>query len=431
MFTKKLILAIGGALLCTTSLLYLLNSRITVTTTASNDELLVKDLQKYITIKTTHPTPAYKEAVQFLTSCAQRDGFISTIIKLPSGNPVIIITCQGTDQQLPSLLLNHHMDVVPVGDVKDWSVDPFAAKIINGVLIGRGTQDMKGIGMVHYHAMRQLLKEGLQPKRTIHLIAVPDEERGGFKGTKEFVQTDFFKTLHVGFVLDEGHASGNNGSLDIKVAERKPVQIEIVSSGKTEHGSHLLAHNCTHTLIDFLTALIKLHKQSQAQTTQLAPGQLISYNITSLKSGVLQNDGSTALNVIPAQAIATVDIRVPMGTPTASVIEQLTILNKQFPTITYTIKARAKEEPTTLQIDSPLYTALASAIKQHGLQPINHYFEGASDLRFYLDKNIFGLGLTPFTVEDNIHGIDESVPVKQLYKARDLMVTFLRKFCFD
>ena len=51
------------------------------------------------------------------------------------------------------------------------------------------------------------------------------------KETKEFVETPQFKQLNIGFIVDEGHASGNKKLLDIKVAERKPIQVLVTSTG--------------------------------------------------------------------------------------------------------------------------------------------------------------------------------------------------------
>src|SRR5579872_7208067 len=43
----------------------------------------------------------------------------------------------------PNLCFAGHTDVVPVGDAAAWRVDPFAARIEDGMLIGRGAADMK------------------------------------------------------------------------------------------------------------------------------------------------------------------------------------------------------------------------------------------------------------------------------------------------
>lgn len=79
-----------------------------------------------------------------------------------------------------------------------------------GKIYARGSQDMKCVGMQYLAAIRALKKDGFQPKRTIHLSYVPEEETGGFGGMKEFAVSDDFKSLNVGFSLDEGVASADD-----------------------------------------------------------------------------------------------------------------------------------------------------------------------------------------------------------------------------
>lgn len=101
------------------------------------------------------------------------------------------------------------MDVVPVFE-EHWSHPPFAADIDDdGKIFARGSQDMKSVGVQYLAAIRALKRDGIQLKRTIHIIFVPDEETGGVLGMKLFVHTDEFKALNVGFALDEGIASPN------------------------------------------------------------------------------------------------------------------------------------------------------------------------------------------------------------------------------
>jgi aminoacylase len=76
-----------------------------------------------------------------------------------------------------------------------------------GRIYARGAQDMKCVGMQYLGAIRALKKDGVRPKRTIHLTFVPDEEIGGQSGMMDFVQTEEFKNLNCAFTMDEGMAS--------------------------------------------------------------------------------------------------------------------------------------------------------------------------------------------------------------------------------
>lgn len=404
---------------------YVISSREPV---RSLDDQMITVLQDYIRIDTGHPKPDYHAALQLFKKQAQKDGFLFRQINLPSGNPVGIISFKGVDESLPSLVLNHHMDVVPAPNVNDWKVHPFEAKIIKGELIGRGVQDMKGIGMVHYFALKELKDSGFIPKRTIHILAVPDEEIGGFKGTKEFVNSDEFKRLNIGYVIDEGHASGNPDTLEVKVSERKPIQIIVSGKGALAHGSHLLDFNVAHELVRFLGFINELHTQNQMKAQLVAPGKLLSLNISSLTSGIRKEDGSIAYNMIPADAQATIDIRVPPSIKKKNVIDLLDKEIANYPSLSYAIAAQVDEEPDFADGKTELYKALEKTINSFGYQVKPHYFEATTDLRFYLDKGIDSVGFTPFTTTDNIHGTNESVPINQLIKARQIVTQFLKEF---
>lgn len=118
------------------------------------------------------------------------------------------ITWIGSQPNLPSIMLNSHMDVVPVSK-EFWTQPPFAANIDeNGRIFARGAQDMKSIGTQYLAAIRALKRDGIEHfKRTIHVIFVPDEEINGTYGMDGFVSTKEFKDLNVGFALDEGDPS--------------------------------------------------------------------------------------------------------------------------------------------------------------------------------------------------------------------------------
>lgn len=112
-------------------------------------------------------------------------------------NPVVVMTWQGSQPELPSIMLNSHMDVVPVSQ-EFWSFPPFKAEIDEtGNIYARGAQDMKPVGMQYLAAIRALKRKGVtQLKRTIHLTYMPDEEKGGEFGMQPFVNSSVFKEMN-------------------------------------------------------------------------------------------------------------------------------------------------------------------------------------------------------------------------------------------
>lgn len=113
----------------------------------------------------------------------------------------------GQNPNLDSIFLNSHMDVVPVCE-EYWDYPPFEAFMCeNGDIFARGAQDIKCLGIQNYYAIKELIEEGFVPLRTVYLSYSCEEEVGGEEGMMDFVHTDDFKRLKVGFAMDEGGCS--------------------------------------------------------------------------------------------------------------------------------------------------------------------------------------------------------------------------------
>lgn len=393
-----------------------------------NNEM-IEFLSNYVRIKTVHPQPDYQQALALFKKQAEKDGFDYQEIILPSGNPVLVISYPGSDVSLKALALNHHMDVVPAPNEHDWKVPPFSGTVCGDTFIGRGVQDMKGIGVMHYFALKAMKEQGIKPTRTIHCLLVPDEERGGFQGTQEFINTEEFKKLNIGFVLDEGRSSGNPDYLYIKTGERKPMQVTISCVGALAHGSNIMCFNAIHEIIQLLQHVIAEHTKEQQKIEHHEAGSLLSLNITSLKAGIMHEE-TIAMNVVPDTAHATVDIRVPPHMPLKKMQQFLDDLIKKYPSAGYAIEATVDEPVVDHEVKNSLYQCLEMVVKnRHNLAVEPHISEGASDLRYYLAQGIEGVGFTPFTIMDNIHGTNESVPIVQLVRGKEIFFDFLLAFC--
>ncbi|MDQ7008615.1 MAG: ArgE/DapE family deacylase [Acidobacteriota bacterium] len=83
----------------------------------------------------------------------------------------------------PSLVLNAHVDVVPVEPVDAWSVDPWGGEIRGGRLYGRGAADMKGGWIAIHAALAALRASGYRPPGDLYFESVVEEEAGGVHGT--------------------------------------------------------------------------------------------------------------------------------------------------------------------------------------------------------------------------------------------------------
>ena len=99
----------------------------------------------------------------------------------------LLFHIEGSDSSLKPVLFMGHMDVVPVDDVTlaQWTHPPFAGKVVDDVIWGRGTLDDKLSVMSFLEATEALLADGYQPSRSLYLAFGHDEEVGGKDGAKE------------------------------------------------------------------------------------------------------------------------------------------------------------------------------------------------------------------------------------------------------
>lgn len=197
------------------------------------------------------------------------------------------------------------MDVVPVYE-ENWTHPPFAAEIDEeGRIFARGSQDMKSIAIQYLAAVRHLKKDGFVPKRTIHLMFVPDEETGGVLGVKMFVHTEEFRSLNIGFSLDEGMANDGN-KFFVYYAERAIWRVEFKCNGSAGHGSLLLkdtpgekVHYLMQKFMDFRNHEVRRLENNP----ELNVGDVTTVNVTMLSGGKQSN-------VVPPYLTSTYDIRL-------------------------------------------------------------------------------------------------------------------------
>jgi len=282
----------------------------------------VDSFRAYLRIKTVHPTPDYAPVGPFLASYAARGGFEFQELTLVPGHPVFIVTWAGADPAAPSIVLLSHMDVVPV-DMGKWTMDPWGGALIDGKVYGRGAQDMKCVGVQYLETLLRLKGVVVDPSvaplaapplRTVHVLFVPDEEVGGSRGIKPLLAHPAWASLNPGFLLDEGLASPSP-SFSVFYGERKIWWVRFKATGPAGHGSRFVPHTAVQQLHKVLARVEAYH---EAQREALAGacscgkqlGDFTTANVTMLSAG--NPDPKTPqFNVIPTEAHAGVDIRIP------------------------------------------------------------------------------------------------------------------------
>ena len=200
----------------------------------------------------------------------------------------------------PNFCYAGHTDVVPVGDPTGWTVDPFAAEVIDGVLYGRGASDMKaGIAAFVAATTRFLNAHGRDFGGSISLLITGDEEGVGINGIRKMVPwlTEHGETL-TDCLVGEPTNPKKLGEM-MKIGRRGSLVGYLTVHGTQGHTAYPhLADNPIDRLIAMLSAL---------RDTPLDQGtehfQPSSFAISTI------DVGNPATNVIPAAAKATFNIR--------------------------------------------------------------------------------------------------------------------------
>src|SRR5688572_9122218 len=140
----------------------------------------IRLLQQYVRIDTSNPPGREKAGADFLAGELRRRGIAAEVIESAPGRANVYARLQG-ETPGEGLLLLHHIDVVPAAPA-GWESPPFGADLFLNQMWGRGTLDMKGIGICHLEAFADRARSGTKPKRDLVFLATADEETSGGYG---------------------------------------------------------------------------------------------------------------------------------------------------------------------------------------------------------------------------------------------------------
>ncbi|TYG74478.1 hypothetical protein ES288_D04G185400v1 [Gossypium darwinii] len=372
--------------------------------TQDEQSQIISRFQQYLQINTTQPSPDYQSSTQFLLSQANSLSLESQVIEFVKGKPVILLKWPGSDLSLPSILLNSHTDVVPFEPSK-WTHPPLGAYIDEGGnIFGRGSQDMKSVGMQYLEAIRRLKLSGFQPKRSLYLSFVPDEEIGGYDGAKKLAYSDVFKDMNVEIVLDEGLPSTDE-NYRLFYAEMAPWWLVIKSNGAPGHGAKLYDNSAMENLLKSIES-IRRFRASQFDLLKAglkSKGDVISVNMVFLKAGTPSPTGFV-MNLQPSEAEAGFDIRAP---PTADIESLEKRIEEEWAPASRNMTFEQKVTPhddlgrpliTATDDSNPWWTLIEEAInKANGKIGKPEILSGATDARYFRQLGLTAIGFSPMT----------------------------------
>lgn len=393
----------------------------------------LQHFRQYLRIPTAHPSPDYASALRFILSLAHALSLHPTrIVELVPGKGIALLTWQGSDPSLPSILLNSHMDVVPAKK-EDWKHDPFEAVMEeNGDIYARGAQDTKCIGIQYLEAIRNLKSRGFKPLRTVHISFVSDEEVGGGDGFGKLIESSVFESLNVGVALDEGLAS------DVEIyrvsnAERSPWWLVIKAMGQPGHGSRMYDNSAVENLMKSLEAIM-MFRASQFDLVKAGlakEGEVTSINAVYLKAGQATSSGFT-MNVQPSEAEAGFDIRIHPGTIT-QFLE--TLISEQWApqsrNMSYKFIAKSEKSGRSPADDTnPWWGLLVDAVHRAGGKLADaETRQSTTDGRFLRNTGIVTYGFSPIAnTPTRQHSVNEFLNAEEFCKGITVYEEIIRAY---
>lgn len=364
----------------------------------------------------------------------------------------------GRDRTKPALVVHGHLDVVPaVAD--DWTVDPFAGTVQDGMLWGRGAVDMKNMDAMILTAVADILRAGEQPERDLILAFFADEENGGVEGSALVVKDrpEWF----AGATAAISEVGGYSISVDdrraylLQVGEKALIWIRLVATGRAGHGSRLHDDNAVTKLAEAVAAIgrtrwpVRLTPTTEALLEGLSalsgrsaddPDALAAAAGPAeafLRSTFRTTTNPTALtagykhNVIPERAEALIDVRVIPGTEDDVLAELQRIVGDDI-RIETVVRDIGMETPFT----GELVDAMVTALGRHdpGVPVIPYLLGAGTDNKALATLGITGYGFAPLRLPADLdftgmfHGVDERVPVDSLVFGQRVLADLLRTY---
>jgi succinyl-diaminopimelate desuccinylase len=313
----------------------------------------------------------------------------------------------------PNFCFAGHTDVVPVGD--GWTVDPFAAEVIEGSLYGRGASDMKGAIAAFVEAVGTFLADGT-PKGSISLLITGDEEGDAVNGTRKVL--DALKargeTLDACLVGEPTNPT-KLGEM-IKIGRRGSLTAKLNVQGIAGHSAYPhLADNPIPRLLAMLTAITAEPLDKGSDHFQPSTLAVTTVDV-----------GNPATNVIPGMARAGFNIRFNDLHSGKSLSDWLrATFDKIAGSANYDLAIKISGE-SFITPPGPLSTIVAEAIKATlGVMPELSTTGGTSDARFI--KNAcpvceFGM------VGQTMHKADERCSVADLMSLSAIYLRVLQSY---
>lgn len=400
------------------------------------------------------------EAAEYVAAKLEALGLTPQLFDSAPRRTSVVTRVPGRDATKPALVVHGHLDVVPA-DPAQWSVDPFAGAIRDGLLWGRGAVDMKNMDAMILTALGDVLAAGGQPERDLVIAFFADEENGGAYGSHFLVREH--PELFAGATEAISEVGGYSIDIEGKPAyllqtgEKAMIWAKLVAEAPAGHGSRLVARNAVTELAEAVAKIGRLKFPVQLTDTtrelvaelarilgtdaeQIGPDELVlrTGSAAGFITATLRNTANPTMlsagyksNVIPERAEARVDIRPLPGQEdeVLALIDELIGENVRIELVT---KDTGLENPTR----GELVDAIGATIARHdpGVPVLPYLMPAGTDNKALSTLGIRGYGFAPLKLPVDLdfpamfHGIDERVPLSALTFGRAVLADLLASY---
>jgi len=379
------------------------------------DELqLSKDLISFPSI-----TPVDAGAINYISKKLKQLGFNCKILEFKDKkNPPIKNLYARLGSKQPNLCYAGHTDVVPPGNLNDWTVNPFKPQVKNNHLIGRGANDMKSSIACFIAAVSSFLEKNKKINGSISFLITGDEEAQAINGTKKVVDYLIKKKEKIDFCIVGEPTNPHKLGEMIKIGRRGSISCKLEIQGIQGHVAY------PHLSKNPITSLIEICKKLKEKPLDKGNKHFQSSNLEFTTINV----HNQAHNVIPARAKTQFNIRynnfhtaVSLKKMITKVVGSICKKNKT----KYTIDFLVSGDSFLTQPSSTILMARKIIKKITKISPVFSTTGGTSDARFI--KKIapcleFGL------VNKTMHKVDECVSLTDLKKLKKIYYEIISQF---
>ena len=379
-----------------------------------NELQLAKELIKFPTV-----TPVDAGVMKFLEKKLKTLGFKTKVLEFREKNSKPVKNLYAKLGNIgPNFCYAGHLDVVPTGNLKDWTVNPFKPSVKKGYLIGRGANDMKSSIAAFVSAVSKFVENKKKISGSISLLITGDEEGVAINGTKKVVEYLKKKKEKIDFCLVGEPTNPNKLGEMIKIGRRGSMTGRLSILGVQGHVAYpQRANNPSTALVQILNRLKEIKFDNGTKDFQPTNLEITKINIE-----------NSADNIIPGLASATFNIRFNNKHSSKSIkkkidkiIKKISKKNKSKYKIDYNVSGEAfltKPNITSLMIKDTIK-------KITKIKPHFSTTGGTSDARFI--RKIapcleFGL------VGKTMHKVDEAVSLSDLKKLTLIYLNILENY---